>query len=273
MAIMVLLHWMRLASRLPCVPEGHTRPLDVTENSSTPGHAHRRISRHKHEKDARSSSVSLWVVCLIWPKVPRQQTNIERKKKNFFVRQIGLKNMSLIKCSTTKACSQRSPCPPVQAVWLLPRDHDVNRITWPRIKPSSVWKGVTAGDVPSSKQSKCSKHHLGFNWLQGGQQRGEYMPAFNPACEIPQSDSSPVLWLLPLSLSNSAKCKETVIKSHTWFSFFSPSLKEELLCCFGGLNSFPVTLTGANMLNMTKDYCIDWEILYIWFVTLVIIFF
>lgn len=181
--------------------------------------------------------------------------------------------MSLIKCSTTKACSQRSPCPPVQAVWLLPRDHDVNRITWPRIKPSSVWKGVTAGDVPSSKQSKCSKHHLGFNWLQGGQQRGEYMPAFNPACEIPQSDSSPVLWLLPLSLSNSAKCKETVIKSHTWFSFFSPSLKEELLCCFGGLNSFPVSLTGANMLNMTKDYCIDWEILYIWFVTLVIIFF
>jgi len=125
-------------------------------------HGHRRIWRGKHEKDPWSRSISLWVVCLIWPKAPRQHTNIKKKKRwFFFVRQ----NLAKKPVPNQVLNNKGLPSPLVQVLWLLFRDHDVNRITWPTIKPSSVWKGMTAGGVPSSKQSKCSKHHLGFNWL------------------------------------------------------------------------------------------------------------
>lgn len=44
------------------------------------------------------------------------------------------------------------------------------------------------------------------------------------------------------------------------------SSKADLLGCFGCLSSFPVSLAGANMLNMTNNYGTDWEISYAWFV-------
>ncbi len=41
-----------------------------------------------------------------------------------------------------------------------------------------------------------------------------------------------------------------------------------MLGCFGCLSSFPVSLSGANMLNMTNNYSsdCDCEVSYVWFV-------
>lgn len=127
--------------------------------------------------------------------------NIWKKNKKIQTYgQIDLKNLA----PNQEQRSQRSPSPPVQAVWLLFRDCDVNRITWPKINPSSVWKGVTAGDVPSSKQSSAPNIIWGLIGFKVGNRAMNTCQHLTPACEIcqiPQTGLRRGVWFISSSLT------------------------------------------------------------------------